>query len=29
MYYYPEVLRKRVVSYVEEGRGTAVEASKL
>jgi len=29
MYYYPEVLRKKVVSYVEEGRGTAVEASKL
>jgi len=29
MYYYPEALRKRVVSYVEEGRGTAVEASKL
>jgi len=29
MYYHPEALRKRVVSYVEEGRGTAVEASKL
>jgi transposase len=29
MYYYPEALRKRVVSYVEEGSGTAVEASKL
>lgn len=29
MYFYPEALRKRVVNYVEEGRGTAVEASKL
>lgn len=29
MYYHPEALRKRIVSYVEEGRGTAVEASKL
>lgn len=29
MYYHPEALRKRVVSYVEEGRGTVVEASKL
>lgn len=29
MNYHPEALRKRVVSYVEEGNGTAVEASKL
>lgn len=29
MYYHPEALRKRIVNYVEEGKGTAVEASKL
>jgi transposase len=29
MNYHPEALRKRVVRYVEEGRGSVVEASKL
>ena len=29
IYFYPEALRKRVVNYVERGRGTAVESSKL